>query len=69
MKMMKNCKFYFFTKKSSKAFGRLLEASKGLRKASGGFFAHGMRRSTNSKKFTEECFAQHVDGAPSTAPS
>ena len=21
------------------------------------------------KKFTEECFAQHVDGAPSTAPS
>ena len=27
-----------------------------------------MRRSTNSKKFTEECFAQHVDGAPSTGP-
>ena len=22
-----------------------------------------------AKKFTEECFAQHVDGAPSTAPS
>ena len=66
---MKKTKILFFPKKSQKDSGRPLEASEGLGKASRRFFAHGMRRSKYSKKFTEECFAQHVDGAPSTAPS
>ena len=44
-------------------------ASGGLRKASRAFLAHRIERWKNIEKFTEECFAQHVDGAPSTASS
>ena len=55
-----------------KVAGSLGKAPGGLRRPPGAprqFFEHGIGRLTNSKKFTEECFAQHVDGAPSTAPS
>ena len=57
----------------------LEKASESLRKAPGGLrgppegfsriFGAWNATLEKSKKFTEECFAQHVDGAPSTAPS
>ena len=55
-----------------KASGRLGEAPGGLRRAPEGL--SDIFRAWNptlaiSNKFTEECFAQRVDGAPSTAPS
>ena len=55
-----------------KVSGRLGKAPGGLRRAPEGLWTiFGAWNATleNMKKFTEECFAQYVDGAPSTAPS
>ena len=59
---MKNLKIVFFSKKFQKAFGRPLEASED------DFLRMGAD-AQNIEKVHKECFAQHVDGAPSTAPS
>ena len=51
---------------------RLRKAPEGLRRARESLSTvfHAWNPTLEiSKKFTEECFAQYVDGAPSTAPS
>ena len=65
---MKKYQNLFFSKKSQKASGRPLEASEGLGKASRRFSRMGAD-TQKIEKVLKECFAQHVDGAPSTAPS
>ena len=50
-------------------FGLTHKAFEGVEKVPRASSAHGMRRSRNTEKVHKECFAQHVDGAPSTAPS
>ena len=73
--MVKNkcfCLFFFLFLFVEKVSERLGKGPGGLRRAPGGLetiFGAGNATLENMKKFTEECFAQHVDGAPSTAPS
>ena len=62
-------KNFIFLEKVSESLRKAPGASEGSRKAPGDFWAPGIWRSKISENFTEECFAQHVDGAPSTAPS
>ena len=64
--------------KDEKQYFVLEKVSESLRKAPGDLRKAPFSRlavfgackpiAEKSKKFTEECFAQHVDGAPSTAP-
>ena len=69
MKNDENMKIFIFLEKVSQSLG---EAQKDLRRPPEGLLIicrTWNATDENMKKFTEECFAQHVDGAPSTARS